>query len=104
MSCDNSVPIDEIVDKVREALSEDFVRTDSPLVTSGVFTNTTLKAPSIRGDVLFDSKAREALLLAMGGKIQDPPSVVGSRGDGSALTSLLSVLADIGIVVDDTTT
>lgn len=104
MSCDNSVPIDDIVDQVREALSEDFVRADAPAVTGGVFTNPILKAPSIRGDVLFDRKARESLLLAVSGRVQDPPSVVGSRADGSALASLISVLAGMGIVIDDTTT
>lgn len=104
MSCDNSLPLDEITQQVRDALAEDFVQSDRPIVTDGVFTNSTFKAPSIRGDILFDSAARVALIQAIGGRVFDPPSITGSRTDGTALENLLSTLESQGIITDDTTT
>lgn len=104
MSCDNSLPLDEITQQVRDALAEDFVQVGRPIVTDGVFTNSTFKSPSIRGDILLDSLAKDALVGALRGRVVDPPSVSGSRSDGTALQSLLTALEQQGIVVDDTTT
>ena len=104
MSCDNSLPLDEITQQVRDALAEDFVQVGRPIVADGVFTNSTFKSPSIRGDVILDSLAKDALVLAVRGRVVDPPSVSGSRSDGTALENLLATLDSQGIIADDTTT
>lgn len=104
MSCDNSIPLVEIVDQVRTALEEDFIQTDNPRIDNGVFNEPILRAPSIRGDILFDAPARSALRRALVGRQEDPPMVSGSLSDGTALNNLLIALDTLGIIVNNTTT
>lgn len=104
MSCDNSIPLAEIVDQVRTALEADFIQTDSPRIDNGVFNEPVLRAPSVRGDILFDEPARIALQRAIGGRQENPPTVAGSVSDGTALTNLLAVLDTLGVIVNNTTT
>lgn len=104
MSCDNSIPVEEIVNQVRTALSEDFIQTDNPRIENGVFNEPKLRSPSVRGDILFDAPARLALRRALGGRQETPPTVSGSVSDGTALNSLLVELDALGIIVNSTTT
>lgn len=62
MSCTNALPIDSIAADVRDALADEFVRKDRPIIDNGILSNPTLKAPSIRGDVVLDSLARAAFI------------------------------------------
>lgn len=104
MSCDNTIPLAEIVDQVRVALEGDFIQTDNPRIDKGVFSESILRAPSIRGDILFDAAARQALRFAVNTTASEVPEVVGSRSDSTALASLLTALATAGLIVDSTTT
>lgn len=104
MSCDNTIPLAEIVDQVRVALEGDFIQTDNPRIDKGVFSESILRAPSIRGDILFDAPARSALRRALVGRQEDPPTVSGSLSDGTALNNLLVVLDTLGVIVNSTTT
>lgn len=104
MSCDNSIPLQTIVDQVRTALESDFITQDNPTIVNGVFTTPVLNSPSIRGDILFDAAARQALRFAVNTTASEVPEVVGSRSDSTALASLLTALATAGLIVDSTTT
>lgn len=104
MSCDNSIPVEEIVAQVRGALEADFIQADNPRIEKGVFNEPKLRAPSVRGDILFDAPARAALRRALLGRQETPPTVSGSLSDGTALNSLLIELDALGIIVNSTTT
>ncbi len=102
MSCDNSIPVLDIVDQVRDVLAQEFITRDNPNITNGVFMEPALTSPSITGDILLDTAARTALRAAT--KPIVVPKVIGSRADGTALFSLIQALVLIGLVVDNTTT
>lgn len=104
MSCDNSIPLQTIVDQVRDALAPEFITQANPTIVNGVFTTPVLNSPSIRGDILFDAAARQALRFAVNTTASEVPEVVGSRSDSTALASLLTALATAGLIVDSTTT
>lgn len=104
MSCDNSIPVDSIVDQIREELDKEYIRVDKPEMTDAVLDTPVLNSPSIRGDLLIDKPAREALRRAVGNLPTQPAEIVGSRSDGSAFASLLQALATEGYIIDSTTT
>lgn len=56
MSCNIRIPIQQIIDDVAAALSGRYITTDNPFLNDAVLTDTTL-----RGDVIADTAAREAL-------------------------------------------
>jgi len=103
MSCDNSIDLTTIVAQVKSALEPDFVTTRNPVVEGGVLNNSVLKAPSIRGDILLDTGARQALRFAL---VTDAPTkavVSGSVADGTALLSLIEALESLGFIENNTT-
>lgn len=104
MSCNNDIPLAQIVGQVKAAIEAEFITTERPDINSGTFTNATLRSPSIRGDILFDAAARTALLQVIGGELSEPPVVTGSRAGGQALQSLITALAESGLIVDNTET
>lgn len=103
MSCDNSVPVTQIIEQVRTALDQDYIKVNNPAITNGVLTTPVISSPSIRGDVIFDSTARAALRFAVGVDADTKPVVVGDKTDGTALDSLLAALSATGIIIDSTT-
>lgn len=102
MSCDNSIPLDQIVTQVRDALAADFITAERPNINGADLENPILRSPSIRGDILFDSDARKALRFATNTNSVDKPVVSGSRADGTALTSVIQALVSLGFIVDET--
>lgn len=104
MSCDNSIPLQTIVDQVRDALAPEFITQANPTIVNGVFTAPVLNSPSVRGDILFDAAAKDALRFAVNTAAIEVPEVIGSRVDGTALTNLLTALTQLGFIVDNTTT
>lgn len=60
MSCNVSVPMQEIINTVEEALSEVFVRQDEPVINDGSFTDTMLN-----GTLTFDDTAKADLCRAV---------------------------------------
>lgn len=104
MSCDNSIPLVEIVDQVRVALEADYIQKTAPRIDNGVFNEPVLRSPSVRGDIIFDAAARSALRTAVGANQDTPPTVSGSISGGSALTNLLIALDTAGVIINSTTT
>lgn len=102
MSCDNSIPLETIVDQIKASLAPYFIMQDNPTIVNGVFTTPVLNSPSIRGDLVLDTDARIALRAAT--RPVTIPKIIGSRSEGDALVSLLQALASIGVIVDNTTT
>lgn len=103
MSCDNSIPLDQIVDQVRDALAGEYITTERPDINGANLENPILRSPSIRGDILFDSAARAALRFAVSTESVDKSIISGSRSDGTALESVINALVNLGFAVDETT-
>lgn len=62
MRCADNIPVSDIAVDVARLIAGDFITVDNPDINAGVFTNSTFKAPSLRGDVILDSAARAAIL------------------------------------------
>lgn len=62
MSCNISIPIQKIIDDVAEAMAGLYIRADNSLLTDA-----TLQDVTLRGDIIADTAAREALCLIMQG-------------------------------------
>lgn len=109
MSCTNALPIDSIAADVRDALSDEFVRKDRPIIDNGILSNPTLKAPSIRGDLILDSEARDALIRATGWeydktKFEDAIDEVKQEATtaiGTAADKADKAAADAGAAIQD---
>lgn len=80
MSCDNSIPLLEIVEQVRTALADDFIQTANPIIDNGIFNEPVLRRPSIRGDLVLDSAAITALEAIVKGRTGDT-GLTGPTGD-----------------------
>lgn len=77
MSCNISIPMEEINEAVREELAKEFIS-----IEDGVGNNTTLNSPNIKGDVTFDSAAREALCSALAECVDEKLKALEDKLDG----------------------
>lgn len=77
MSCNISIPMEDIIEAVQGELAKEFISIDN-----GVGNNTTLNSPNIKGDVTFDSAARDALCSALAECVDEKLKALEDELDG----------------------